>query len=87
MSNLKYFLNNWQSTLDMFYFTVYSVQIFTGKKSFSGTDANIYMTIFGTRGATNKLKFVDHDKSKFEKGQMDSFEICSKNLGELRRIR
>jgi hypothetical protein len=32
-------------------------------------------------------KFVDHDKSKFEKGQMDSFEICSKNLGELRRIR
>lgn len=66
---------------------VYNVQIFTGEKTFSGTDANIYMTIFGTRGATNREKFVDHDKSKFEKGKMDSFKVCSKNLGELRRIR
>lgn len=66
---------------------VYCVQIFTGKKTLAGTDANISMTIFGTRGATNKLKFVDHDKSLFEKGQRDSFEVSSKNLGELRRIR
>ncbi|XP_071161677.1 uncharacterized protein [Mytilus edulis] len=66
---------------------VYNVQIYTGKKAFSGTDATICMTVFGTRGATNKLKFVDHDKTKFEKGQMDSFDVSSKNLGELRRIR
>ncbi|CAG2196923.1 unnamed protein product [Mytilus edulis] len=66
---------------------VYNVQIYTGKKAFSGTNATICMTVFGTRGATNKLKFVDHDKTKFEKGQMDSFDVSSKNLGELRRIR
>ena len=61
------------SDFPIFVFVVYRVEIFTGKKAFAGTNANIYLTIFGTRGATNKLKFVDHDKSKFEKGKMDSF--------------
>ncbi|XP_076450682.1 LOW QUALITY PROTEIN: lipoxygenase homology domain-containing protein 1-like [Babylonia areolata] len=67
----------------------YKVEVHTGKKSSAGTDANVYINIFGDLGDTGK-RYLRHSKTnrnKFEKGQVDEFEIEAVTLMKLRKIR
>nr|KAG5694176.1 hypothetical protein BaRGS_016022 [Batillaria attramentaria] len=67
----------------------YTVEVHTGKKSSAGTDANVYINIFGDLGDTGR-RFLKHSKTnrnKFEKGQVDEFELEAVNLMKLRKIR
>ncbi len=56
---------------------------------FAGTDADIFLKIYGTDRKTDLIKL---DKSlshfdKFERGQSDRFEIYENYLGELKYIK
>ncbi|CAL1540467.1 unnamed protein product [Lymnaea stagnalis] len=67
----------------------YTVQVYTGKKQGAGTDANVFINIFGEKGDTGKriLKRSKNNKNKFEKGQVDEFEIEAVTLLKLKKIR
>lgn len=51
----------------------YQVQVYTGNQSGAGTDAHVYMTIYGERGDTGKRhlwKHINHKGHKFEQGNV-----------------
>ncbi|XP_019387226.1 PREDICTED: lipoxygenase homology domain-containing protein 1 [Crocodylus porosus] len=71
--------------MDMPKMNKYVVRVFTGDLSGSGTDADVYINIFGKHGDTGERK-LDNDKDNFEKGAEDKFTLDAPNLGKLRKI-
>ncbi|XP_056680371.1 lipoxygenase homology domain-containing protein 1 [Monodelphis domestica] len=67
----------------------YEVQVITGKMPKGGTDANVFLNIYGEEyGDTGERALRKSDKSnKFEKGQTDTFIINAIDLGPLKKIR
>ncbi|XP_076139289.1 lipoxygenase homology domain-containing protein 1-like [Alosa pseudoharengus] len=67
----------------------YRVTICTGRVNGSGTDASVYMTMFGDLGDTGeRLMFQSQNNvNKFEKGNADEFMVEAVSLGQIRRIR
>ncbi|KAL2778057.1 lipoxygenase homology domain-containing protein 1 isoform 6 [Daubentonia madagascariensis] len=67
----------------------YEVQVITGNVPKAGTDANVYLTIYGEEyGDTGERPLKKSDKSnKFEQGQTDTFTIYAVDLGPLTKIR
>ncbi|XP_017651795.1 lipoxygenase homology domain-containing protein 1 [Nannospalax galili] len=67
----------------------YEVQVITGNVPKAGTDANVYLTIYGEEyGDTGERPLKKSDKSnKFEQGQTDTFTIYAIDLGPLAKIR
>nr|XP_020662186.1 lipoxygenase homology domain-containing protein 1 [Pogona vitticeps] len=63
----------------------YVVRVFTGDISGSGTDADVFINIFGQNGDTGERR-LDNDKDNFEKGAEDKFTLDAPNLGKLRKI-
>ncbi|CAN9504554.1 unnamed protein product [Ophioblennius macclurei] len=63
----------------------YIVSVFTADMKGSGTDADVFLNIFGENGDTGE-KRLDSDKDNFERGSEDKFTIESPNLGRLRKI-
>ncbi|XP_074669791.1 lipoxygenase homology domain-containing protein 1 [Strix aluco] len=63
----------------------YVVRVFTGEVSGSGTDADVFINIFGEKGDTGVRK-LDNDNDNFEKGAEDKFTLDAPNLGRLRKI-
>ncbi|XP_004422559.1 PREDICTED: lipoxygenase homology domain-containing protein 1 isoform X1 [Ceratotherium simum simum] len=68
---------------------IYEVQVITGNMPKAGTDANVYLTIYGEEyGDTGERPLKKSDKSnKFEQGQTDTFTIYAIDLGALTKIR
>ncbi|XP_013416715.1 lipoxygenase homology domain-containing protein 1 isoform X2 [Lingula anatina] len=64
----------------------YRITVFTADRRGAGTDANVYMTLFGESGDTGERK-LDNSNNNFERGQKDEFLIESPNLGPLKRLR
>ena len=50
------------------------IQVYTGDISQAGTDANVYITVFGERGDTGvrQLTHSKTHKNKFERGNVSS---------------
>ncbi|KAE8285273.1 Lipoxygenase-like proteiny domain-containing protein 1 [Larimichthys crocea] len=69
--------------------TTYNVRIRTGDKEYAGTDANVFMTLFGTKDDTGKisLKGSKTHKNKFEQGMIDEFTVEAVDIGPLRKVR
>ncbi|XP_043570379.1 lipoxygenase homology domain-containing protein 1-like [Chiloscyllium plagiosum] len=63
----------------------YIVSVFTGDVKGSGTDADVFINIFGEHGDTGERR-LDNDKDNFERGSEDKFTIESPNLGRLKKI-
>ncbi|XP_035377622.1 lipoxygenase homology domain-containing protein 1-like [Electrophorus electricus] len=64
----------------------YIASVFTMDVKGSGTDADVFLTIFGERGDTGERKLVSEGKDNFERGNEDKFTIDAPNLGNLRKI-
>ncbi|KAG8456825.1 hypothetical protein GDO86_002563 [Hymenochirus boettgeri] len=66
----------------------YEVHVFTGNVLGAGTDANVYISLYGEIGDTGErqLKKANH-LNKFERGQEDIFSISAIDLGELKKLR
>nr|XP_033789545.1 oxygen-regulated protein 1 isoform X2 [Geotrypetes seraphini] len=65
----------------------YSVSVRTGMLPASETDADIFITIYGTNGDSCKRK-LKHSRSPeyFEKGQVNVFEVKAVDLGVLSKV-
>lgn len=70
-----------------FYIVEYLIKVITGTKRLAGTDANIFLTLYGKYGASKKIHLIDKSKKMFEKGSVDHFKIQYKDLGDLQKIR
>ena len=55
----------------------------------SGTDANVWITIFGENGDSGTLPLKESNRSnKFERKQVDTFHVSDiLSLGELSKVR
>ncbi|CAL8318268.1 unnamed protein product [Lota lota] len=71
--------------MDIPKFNKYIVSVFTADMKGSGTDADVFLNIFGEHGDTGERR-LDSDKDNFERGTEDKFTIDSPNLGRLRKI-
>ncbi|KAM6985878.1 lipoxygenase homology domain-containing protein 1 [Aplochiton taeniatus] len=63
----------------------YIVSVFTSDQKGSGTDADVFLNIFGDNGDTGERR-LDSDKDNFERGTEDKFTIEAPNLGRLKKI-
>ena len=66
----------------------YHVVVHTGKKRYSGTDANVFIEIHGSYGDTG-IRFLEKSANfnKFETGSVDEFTVDAIDLGMLRKIK
>ncbi|XP_029365801.1 lipoxygenase homology domain-containing protein 1-like [Echeneis naucrates] len=71
--------------MEMPKYNKYVVNVFTADVKGSGTDADVFINIFGEFGDTG-VRRLDNDKNNFEKGTEDKFTIESPNLGKVRKI-
>jgi hypothetical protein len=65
----------------------YSIDVFTGNRQHASTEANVFMEMFGTLGASGEL-LLEHSnrKKKFQRGQKDRFHFDVSDLGRLTKI-
>ena len=56
----------------------------TGDRRSAGTDANVYLIIFGDKGDSGELSLKNSEthRDKFERGQTDVFTFKMLSLGE-----
>ena len=61
----------------------------TGDVRGAGTDANVYVHIFGKNGDTGRLPLrqFENTKTKFERGRADMFTVEAGNIGKVCGIR
>lgn len=67
----------------------YRVLVTTGDKRGGGTDANVFIIVYGERGDTGERKLqksLTHT-NKFERGHTDEFELEAVNLGKLSKVK
>ena len=54
----------------------------TGDDPLAGTDANVFLQMFGEEGQTSKFLLREEgDKSRFDRGRTDEFDIRTKDIG------
>jgi len=68
--------------------TSYHIHVKTGDVSGAGTDANVYIVIFGAKGDTGQLMLRQSAsfKNKFERGKTDVFKIEATDIGTVSRV-
>lgn len=71
----------------IFSFTEYEITVITGDKIGAGTDANVYITIYGKNGQTAKLPLKSKTKNVFERNTSDIFTEKANCVGPLTKIR
>ncbi|XP_010779871.1 lipoxygenase homology domain-containing protein 1-like [Notothenia coriiceps] len=71
--------------MDIPKYNKYIVSVFTADVKGSGTDADVFINIFGEFGDTGERR-LDNDKNNFEKATEDKFTIEAPNLGKVRKI-
>ena len=63
----------------------YTINVKTGDISHAGTDARVYIKMYGTR-AISEYIHLDNSEDNHERGKTDSYTISHKNLGSIRKI-
>ncbi|XP_060929737.1 lipoxygenase homology domain-containing protein 1-like [Limanda limanda] len=69
--------------------TTYTIRIKTGDKKYAGTDANVFMILYGNKDDTGiiNLKASKTHKNKFERGMIDEFTVEAVDIGQLKKLR
>lgn len=72
----------------------YKVEVHTGTKAGAGTDADVFINLFGEWGDTGERwlhkpdsRSGKHNRNLFERGQVDVFNIEAVQLKHLNKIR
>jgi hypothetical protein len=69
--------------------STYRVLVYTGNLSpgaFAGTDANVYMTLYGAKASSDEVMF-DNAGNRFEQGAVDTFALHLAELGDIQKIK
>jgi len=65
----------------------YLISITTSKLPGSGTDANVYCVLEGSKSKTERIQLPDEDKTRFETGRTDRFEVTAQgDIGDVTGI-
>ena len=64
----------------------YSVSVTTGDRRGAGTDANVYIQVYGKNNKTKEIQ-LDNPQNNFERAKTDVFGFESEDLGELTKLR
>jgi len=64
---------------------VYNVSVYTGNESYAGTDANVYIKIYGETEESD-ITWLRNGMDNFEKGAIDVFDIKIEDVGEPKKI-
>ena len=65
---------------------MYQVDVTTGNRRGAGTDANVFIFIYGDKGDSGE-RFLDGSGNDFERGETNSFGVECVDLGEIQKIR
>lgn len=67
----------------------YTVEVYTGNVSFAGTNANVFVTLFGELGDSGEKGLIKSETNldKFERNKMDRFKVQCADLGELFKLK
>ncbi|GFH09790.1 uncharacterized protein HaLaN_04999, partial [Haematococcus lacustris] len=66
----------------------YQITVMTSNVSGAGTDANVFVVLYGEDGSdTGRIKLDNPGRNDFEKGQKDVFEVVAADVGLLRKLR
>lgn len=65
----------------------YEIIITTGDVKGAGTDANVFLTVFGVNGDSGKRHLWQKFRNLFEQGRTDRFVMEMLDLGELLRVK
>ena len=60
--------------------------MYTGDEANAGTDANVFINLFGEYGDTGKRQLSKKFKDLFERNQVDDFKIEALDLGPLTKL-
>ncbi|KAK3743619.1 hypothetical protein QZH41_017695 [Actinostola sp. cb2023] len=66
--------------------TVYVIEVETGDKAGAGTDAHVFITLFGKNGKTPKTQLINRNENTFERNRTDVFKIKITELGPLSKL-
>src|SRR5947207_2234067 len=64
----------------------YNITVITGTPDWAGTDANVYITLFGENGSSEET-LLDNADNNFERDKTDIFSFVMEDLGNLEQIR
>ena len=64
----------------------YEIKVYTGDVSGAGTDANVFVNVFGEFGDTGKRQLSKKFRDLFERNQVDDFKIEALDLGQLAKL-
>lgn len=64
--------------------TTYNISVTTGNRHGAGTDANVFVTIFGKGGDSGERQLANRGNN-FERNKTDVFQFECVDLGELER--
>ncbi len=64
----------------------YQIEVFTGDKMGAGTDANVFLTLYGEYGDSGEKKLIKSDThvNKFERNQVKIFYYLFFNLNKIK---
>lgn len=65
---------------------IYAIETVTGDVSGAGTDANVYVTIYGTHGTLGEMP-LKTPGDPFERGKIDHFVASGVHIGTPQRVR
>lgn len=65
----------------------YEIIVITGDVKGAGTDANVFVTIYGVNGDSGRRQLRQKFRNLFERGRTDRFVLEMLDLGELLRIK
>ena len=62
----------------------YRITVKTGEETNAGTDANVYLQMFGENGKTQNFSLREEgDKRRFESGRVDKFLVRTQDVGKV----
>ena len=65
---------------------VWNVNVYTSDLKNAGTDAQVYMVLYGDKGKTDEIELRSKDND-FETGKCDNFKIETSDVGQLFKLR
>ena len=65
----------------------YQINVYTGDVKGAGTNANVFVTIYGQNGDTGERPLKQRFRDLFERNQEDKFEIEVVDLGKYNALR
>ena len=66
--------------------SVYRIVVVTGVVPNAGTNADVWITLYGKDGTNSGERFLDNAEDNFENGKTDTFTFDSRNLGDLKGV-